>query len=91
MKFILCPNDGILSGNESEFTDKKTELEEAILQCESEEEIIKTIHQMTVVEIENPSDDDDNDDDIPLSSLINDRSSDPGFMKSNYKWRRNKF
>ena len=45
---------------------------------------------MKVVEIKNPSDDDD-DDDIPLSSLINDRSFDPGPMKSNYKWRRGKF
>ena len=68
MKFILCPDDGSLSGNESEFTDEETKLE-AILQCESEEEVVKTIQQMRVVEIENPSDDDDDDDydDIPLS------------------------
>ena len=39
---------------------------------------------MTVVDIENSSDDND-DHDIPLSSLINDRSSDPGPTKSNYK------
>ena len=90
LKFILCPDNGSLSGNESEFTDEETELEEAILQCENEEEVVKTIQQMTVIEIENLSDDND-DDDIPLSSLINDRSSDPGPMKSNYKWRRGKF
>ena len=87
LKFILCPDDGNLSGNESEFTDEETGLEKAILQCESEEEVVKTDQQMTDVEIENPSDDDD----IPLSSLINDRSSDPGLMKSNYKWHRVEF
>ena len=43
LKFILCPDDGSLSGNESEFTDDETELEEAILQCESDEEIVKTV------------------------------------------------
>ena len=66
----------------------KTELEEAILQCESDEEVVKTVQQMTDVEIENPSDDDN---DISLSNLINDSSSDPGSMKSNYKWHRVKF
>ena len=88
LKFILCPDDGSLSGNESEFTDDETELEEAILQCESDEEIVMTVQQMTDVEIENPSDDDD---EISLSNLINNRSSDPGPMKSNYKWRRVEF
>ena len=42
---------------------------------------------MTDFEIRNPSDNDD----IPLSSLINDRSSDSGLMKSNYKWGRVEF
>ena len=88
LKFILCPDDGSLSGNESEFTDDETELEEAILQCESDEEVVKTVQQMTDVEIENPSDDDD---DISLSNLINDSSSNPGPMKSNYKWRKVEF
>ena len=43
LKFILCPDNGSLSGNESEFIDDETELEEAILQCESCEEIVKTV------------------------------------------------
>ena len=51
LKFILCPDDGSLSGNKSEFTDRETELEEAILQYESEEEVIKTVQQMTDVKI----------------------------------------
>ena len=89
MKFILCPADGSLSENESEFTDEETELEEAILLCESEEEVVKTIQQMTDVEIENPSNNDD--DDISQSSLINDRSLDTDLMKSNYKWCRVEF
>ena len=88
LKFILCPDDGSLSVTKSEFTDEETELKEAILQCENGEEVVMTVQQMTDVEIENPSDDDD---DIPLSNLINDRSSDPGPMKSNYKWRRVEF
>ena len=58
------------------------------MQCESEEEVIKTVQQITDVEIENPSDDDD---DIPLISLINDRSSNPGPIKSYYNWYRVQF